>query len=161
MKEYLSRFRQQPALKSGAINLATSTVGESTALFHSYAPFTGCDQIRILVLEPSGGWRDIVCCRMLTVALTTKPQYEALSYTWGDPNLSRTIVINGRPMRVGNNLESALRHLRLGHEERIIWADAVCINQVDIKERSQKVQIMNDVYRLASNVCAAWGRQQR
>ena len=35
---------------------------------------------------------------------------------------------------------------------RRIWVDAICINQQDLRERSQQVSIMRDIYRLAADV---------
>jgi hypothetical protein len=35
---------------------------------------------------------------------------------------------------------------------RRIWIDAVCINQQDLRERSQQVSIMRDIYRSARDV---------
>ena len=36
-----------------------------------------------------------------------------------------------------------------------IWADAVCINQNDLDERSSQVNIMSDIYSGAKN-CQIW-----
>ena len=36
-----------------------------------------------------------------------------------------------------------------------IWADAVCINQNDLDERSSQVSIMGDIYSSAK-VCQIW-----
>ena len=41
--------------------------------------------------------------------LEEKPVYEALSYTWGDPEVTRPIWVNGVEMDVTLNLEVALR----------------------------------------------------
>lgn len=79
--------------------------------------------------------------------------YVALSYTWGDVNDTRNIVLNGHPTAVGANLESALRVLR--HKQPIkvgykIWVDALCINQRDIVERGQEVKRMRKIYKQAT-----------
>lgn len=38
--------------------------------------------------------------------------YMALSYTWGDPSITRNIIVNGHYMAVTENLEAALKGLR-------------------------------------------------
>jgi hypothetical protein len=47
------------------------------------------------------------------------------------------------------NLDSALRHLRQSKKSRLIWIDALCINQSDISEKCIQVSDMGNVYRLA------------
>jgi Heterokaryon incompatibility protein (HET) len=37
------------------------------------------------------------------------PEYEALSYVWGDPLITRPIKLNGQPYHATENLEAALR----------------------------------------------------
>jgi hypothetical protein len=82
--------------------------------------------------------------------------YEALSYTWGDPRKKATIRVNSTEnFIVRQNLESALRDLRLGTERRVIWIDALCINQDDVAERSEQVKLMRSIYANAS-VVRSW-----
>ena len=108
-------------------------------------------EIRLCSLEP--GKRDVLIqCTFYTVALDDNPDYEALSYAWGDPASLAAININGRPMLITTNLHSALQHLRDTDEPRIIWIDAICINQSDTDERSQQVGIMGDIYSQAREV---------
>jgi len=84
--------------------------------------------------------------------------FEALSYVWGDPNdddVAVSILQLDSSMikyRITKNLETALRRIRLEHMDRSIWADAICINQADISERSHQVAMMGDIYRKASRV---------
>ncbi|GIZ46884.1 hypothetical protein CKM354_000999000 [Cercospora kikuchii] len=84
--------------------------------------------------------------------------YEALSYTWGTSQKGRTVCYrsgrNGRTtVPVTDNLFKALRGLRPRRgKPRIIWIDALCINQADLQERSAQVRFMPDVYRWAEVV---------
>jgi hypothetical protein len=80
------------------------------------------------------------------------PSYEALSYCWGEPTDIESIYCNGREKSVGRNLETALRHLRRTDETRILWADAICINQENLPEKSYQVSIMSLIYRDAKRV---------
>lgn len=63
--------------------------------------------------------------------------YEALSYTWGDPTRTKTITINDQKVAVTTNLYDALLHLRNPEKDRILWVDALCINQQDAFERTR------------------------
>lgn len=81
--------------------------------------------------------------------------YLALSYEWGNPNENRDILLNGNRMKVGRNLESALRVLRDKQPVRIgykLWIDALCINQQDKGERGQEVKRMHRIYKDACAV---------
>lgn len=93
--------------------------------------------------------------------------YEALSYTWGSPSLSETLVVhsglmpsaNPQPsiLRIRPNLSEALRYLRLRDEARIVWIDALCINQDDLEERGHQVARMANIYSRARKVIAWLG----
>lgn len=50
------------------------------------------------------------------------------------------------------NLHAALARLRYSLFERIIWIDAVCINQNDDREKEQQIQFMAKIYALANRV---------
>lgn len=124
-----------------------------------YTSLQSPHHIRVLDLEPGTG-SDPIACRLSTVSLLDNPVYEALSYTWGDPNEPRGfIVCNGDSIPVANNLKAAFQRLRLPNEIRSIWADAICINQNDIPERNAQVQLMSQVYRKASKVVVWLGEE--
>lgn len=78
--------------------------------------------------------------------------YEALSYTWGGTELSASVKMKGRTLNVTENLYLALQHLRLQETDRIIWVDAICIDQSNIRERGHQVQQMGTVYSRADRV---------
>jgi hypothetical protein len=108
-------------------------------------------QIRLVLLLP-GLDHEKLSCGLITVFLDDAPQYEALSYTWGDPNVKVPILLHGQDFLVGTNLKAALCHLRLVTRVRKLWIDAVCINQADICERNHQVQIMRNIYTNADKV---------
>ncbi|PTB65738.1 HET-domain-containing protein [Trichoderma citrinoviride] len=105
------------------------------------------EEIRVLHLECGSG-SSLLQCTLHRVSLRSDPppKYEALSYTWGDENDRREIAVNGYIVDVTVNLYSALRRLRLENETRVLWIDALCINQTDLDERSQQVQLMRSIY---------------
>ena len=77
------------------------------------------------------------------------PSYEALSYCWGDRSATRLIEVNGEKFEVTANLFSALQHLRRPAKTKVLWVDAICINQNSIEERNSEVQRMVAVYQRA------------
>ncbi|KAF2096238.1 HET-domain-containing protein [Rhizodiscina lignyota] len=86
-----------------------------------------------------------------------KNAYEALSYVWGPPNPARMIQVNGINAPVNPNLFDALFALRLSDAKRRIWIDAICVNQVNTRERSIEVRKMGEIYRLAKTVVVFLG----
>lgn len=55
--------------------------------------------------------------------------YEALSYVWGTGQSEDWIWVDGCRFRVTENLYEVLVHLRRPGEDRVLWIDAICINQ--------------------------------
>ncbi|KAH7370058.1 heterokaryon incompatibility protein-domain-containing protein [Rhexocercosporidium sp. MPI-PUGE-AT-0058] len=135
-------------------------MAQSPSLF-KYQPLTGSSAIRLVILEPGLG-QDPVRCRLIHVSLDDNPQYEALSYAWGDPSATKPICLEGKTLQVTENLESALLNLRDesvdNPKERVLWIDAICINQLHIPERNDQVQRMRDIYGNATLVLIWIGR---
>ncbi|KAK7984404.1 hypothetical protein PG989_011806 [Apiospora arundinis] len=80
--------------------------------------------------------------------------YEALSYTWGSKltNDSPRVLIGDHKVPVTKNLFEALCSLRLRNEDRLLWIDALCIDQNDHREKGHQVGQMSSVYRNAERV---------
>lgn len=94
-------------------------------------------------------------------SLDINPQFIALSYVWGDQSRTEGISINGQAIAVTDNLAHALHHSQNVwasiHQDLTlsglrIWADAVCINQADLSERSRQVRMMGSIYSSAKFV---------
>ncbi|KUJ24526.1 uncharacterized protein LY89DRAFT_605205, partial [Mollisia scopiformis] len=122
---------------------------------YTYTPFENTTEIRLLTIH-AGKAEDPVTCSLDVWDLENEPIYEALSYCWG-PGNSETMVLNGILFRLRENLWSALWHLREQGKDRLIWADAVCINQKDIPERNSQIRLMKDIYKRATRVIAWLG----
>jgi hypothetical protein len=123
---------------------------------YQYQKLTESDAIRLIQLQPSIDPDSPLDCTLLYTSLTRChnnliDKYTALSYVWGDPARSRLIKVNNDPMYITASLESALRHLRGRHRPRLVWADAICIDQDDPEERNQQVNQMGWVYRQANH----------
>jgi hypothetical protein len=69
---------------------------------------------------------------------------------WGEPGLTRDILLNGHRFSVTSNLYHALLNLRDSFEVRRmnlhVWIDAICINQQDLGERAAQVKKMDVIY---------------
>ncbi|KAM0417359.1 hypothetical protein ACHAPT_012675 [Fusarium lateritium] len=77
-------------------------------------------------------------------------RFEALSYVWGFMENAEEALVEQpsgfATLAIGQNLTSALRHLRYEKTGRTLWVDAVCINQSDLEERAAQVLRMADIY---------------
>ncbi|KAJ4347317.1 uncharacterized protein N0V89_011257 [Didymosphaeria variabile] len=107
------------------------------------------DDIRLVTLLP-GVMADPIQCQLKVATLQTK--YEALSYVWGSESDARPISVNDHELHVTFNLESALRRLRMKKQQRVLWVDALCINQEDIPEKESQIPRMRKIYECAETV---------
>lgn len=107
--------------------------------------------IRLVILEP-GASGDPICCRLEQCDLREEPQFEALSYFWGPAVDMKEITCSERKALVSPNLDLALRALRYPDIERVLWVDALCINQVDKVELDAQVNMMGYIYSCAERV---------
>ena len=108
--------------------------------------------MRCLLLQPGSGSEPLIG-HLVTRPIHKDPPYEALSYTWGDSQKTEVILCNnGVPIGLIGSLGEALRRVRLPSEVRHIWADQICINQNDIRERNAQVMIMGQIYQSAQAV---------
>ncbi len=113
------------------------------------------DQIRLFVLFPAEKDDDTIQGETDTVALVEKPQYEAVSYRWGDPNDTEIILLSGQPSHVTTVLHAALRRLRLQDKPRLLWIDQLCIDQDNNEEKINQVRMMKNIYQSCSQ-CLIW-----
>jgi hypothetical protein len=94
-------------------------------------------------------------CEIIQTLITNAPQYVAISYTWGDVGDKRKIDIEGSRVPIAVSLYGALEALRQKQSSVLVWADALCIDQKNMDERSQHVQLMPQIYSNAAFV-AIW-----
>ncbi|KIM94185.1 hypothetical protein OIDMADRAFT_63372, partial [Oidiodendron maius Zn] len=107
--------------------------------------------IRLLELQPSSDLHSDIQCTIRDANLYKRPQYKALSYVWGDPKDTLPILVNEKQYYVTTNCRAALRRLRqLG--ETTLWVDVICVNQVDIADKSRHIPLMGNIYSSAKEV---------
>lgn len=99
-----------------------------------------------------GGKDEPISLRMTQFAAHRRPKYKAISYTWGDSANPKSILVNGKSFPLHVNLWDLLYHLRLNEETSFLWADALCINQLNLRERNFHVQLMGKIYQSAESV---------
>jgi len=111
--------------------------------------------VRLLRLLPNSDQNSPIECRLITFSMldsgSTHP-YESLSYVWGSDNNKQAIYVDDDELYVTANLHVALSHLRHCLLERILWVDAICINQGDNDEKGRQIQLMAKIYSKASRV---------
>jgi hypothetical protein len=116
----------------------------------------GKNEIRLIRLLPYEYYENALglppMCSLFVVSLDQAPEYEALSYTWGDPCKLSHICLDGHRVEVRRNLERALRQLRNRTSSQVLWIDAICIDQMNAEERGAQVAKMRIIYAHASKV---------
>ncbi|KAI4259572.1 MAG: hypothetical protein L6R42_004510 [Xanthoria sp. 1 TBL-2021] len=116
------------------------------------------DHVRFVRLLPG----DDIVAKVETWPLEQAPTYTALSYMWGpaiyrdgrSPDAVYTITLNDRTFQVQENLHDALSCLvpQIRDSNMLLWVDAICINQDDVKERSVQILHMRYLYSHATQV---------
>ncbi|SPN99183.1 uncharacterized protein DNG_02218 [Cephalotrichum gorgonifer] len=114
-------------------------------------------EIRLISIDsiPDPANPDEIACTLRAVSLRdAADDFFALSYVWGDPHDTESILINGHRFEATRNLVEALRQVPVVKPEsrRGLWVDAICINQTDIPERNAQVSIMDLIYKRARDV---------
>ena len=130
---------------------------ESKLENYQYSPLPTTDKtIRLLCIPPADDISDTLVCDMHHVRLIDKPEYAALSYTWGAPIFDHHVICNGRRLAITAHLDAALRRFRKT-TWWMLWVDALCIDQTNIPERNYQVSIMKHIYSQASRTCVYLG----
>ena len=114
-------------------------------------------EIRLLRLYPAATADEPLRGELSNSRLTPDLQYEAVSYVWGDPVFEHTLYLHETAFQITKNLSDALRCFRKPDKERVLWIDAVCINQKDFQEKSKQIPLMGNIYRFAHAVLAWLG----
>ncbi|KAI0016050.1 heterokaryon incompatibility protein-domain-containing protein [Xylariomycetidae sp. FL0641] len=130
---------------------------------YTYAPLSEGSQTRILEILPSLDATAPLQCLLKDMNIDSEydSDYEALSYTWGEPELTESVVINSNYLKtITANLHDALCELRSPRESRRIWVDAICINQDDDSDKERQIPSMGKIYSYASAVRVWLGKSE-
>jgi hypothetical protein len=116
-------------------------------------------EIRLLVLLPGSSFDDIRC-ELKNVLLSDKPNYEALSYAWGDSAKTKSVLCDEKHILITESLFVALEHLAYEDEPRCMWADGICINQESHTEKNHQVALMGQIYSQAEKTIVWIGEDE-
>jgi hypothetical protein len=125
---------------------------------YRHVPITGPRSIRVIHLEPASDLSAPIQCSLKAVSLNDYPEwhahYTALSYTWGGQIPSCEVDCGGKSLLVTQNCDAAMRHLRDKQHVRVLWIDAICIDQSKeaTGERNNQVALMGEIYKSAGKV---------
>lgn len=109
------------------------------------------EQVRLLCIHKQYLFLGHIQCSIQAVRLEDVPAFEALSYRWGfgseDDNLQyRTILVDGKTLRVPKSAWELLHARSSLYHDRIVWIDAICINQKDLEEKASQIPLMDRIY---------------
>ncbi len=131
-----------------------------------YSSRLGSDEFRLLHLHPIlSSSQDVVHAEIHTYKRDRCPEFETVSYTWGgeigDSSLRKPIFLGSfwDALFQTQNCWEMLQQLRRRVEggDRVLWVDAICINQEDTIEREDQVAQMRQIYQDASQVVVFLG----
>lgn len=138
-------------------SLSDFSEGDEAVQDYEYHELSTRNSIRLLKLHPSDQKESELVCELLEQSLSGKTEYEAVSWSWGDEPWNSKINIREGDMTfnfcVPESLVSALLALRRRRKARVLWIDAICINQDEPTEKNFQVPMMADIYGFARKVC--------
>ncbi|KAK0648992.1 heterokaryon incompatibility protein-domain-containing protein [Cercophora newfieldiana] len=129
-------------------------MGSATSYEYSPLPDPGT-HIRLLSLDPAPTKDSPLHGSLSDAPLGAfSSRYEALSYVWGapSPGPQLELFIGDKSLSITPNLSTALRYLRHPTQHRLLWVDAICINQHSNEEKTLQVRRMRDIYAYADHV---------
>ncbi|KAK0125709.1 hypothetical protein ONS95_000289 [Cadophora gregata] len=155
MPSFLRRIRR---IRQSSKPEPSSKDTSSLKVFTYIALSDPTKEFRLLTLQPATDDSKDIRCTLQHADLSNPGAFEAFSYTWGEQTDKYTIYINDLNFEVSCNLRHALENLRnVGAPcsvARVLWIDAICIDQKNIPERNE--QVTKDGRRLQE--CQSSGR---
>ncbi len=119
----------------------------------SYAPLLHSSSFRLLRLKGRrrlfSNVDDAIEVEIFETSLDGHPTYEAISYTWDQQPIGQPLSCNGQTLQVTANAVTVLKALRLTGSDRMVWLDAICIDQSSVADKNCQVPKMGRIYRQA------------
>jgi Heterokaryon incompatibility protein (HET) len=129
---------------------------------YKYENLSAPDAVRVLILKPAVTSLEPLRCDIIQYRrseIFSGPKrnalhYTAISYAWGEPDFSRSLLCNGDSsvLSITPNIESLLLHLRKKWDTRCLWIDAICLNQDDKHEIAAQIPHMGEIFGQARKV---------
>ncbi|KAK4680612.1 hypothetical protein QC764_100570 [Podospora pseudoanserina] len=146
--------REEPADRNEAENSNSSEgLVSNIQVRTAYEKALGPDAFRLICLPSTDDVNTPIHLTLETYGDVRYPEYETVSYTWGGEDEDGTLC---KPVFVGpywdvllqtKNCWEMLRFLRPRRGCRLVWVDAICINQLDSLERATQVAKMRSIYK--------------
>jgi hypothetical protein len=145
---------------------------EISKIYKSLPLSSTIEEIRTVTIQPGRGNEPMTLTLENSDLLQSK--YTALSYMWGykTPSLlprklwdeSRTEIQCKGPShevshKVTPNLYAALHQLRHLKDPKVLWIDAICINQKDDHEKTGQLKLMGKIYTRAERTVVWLGEE--
>ncbi|OQV09595.1 hypothetical protein CLAIMM_13702 [Cladophialophora immunda] len=122
-------------------------------------------EFRLLCLHPSPDGDAPIHISLDTYPDDDCPEYEAASYTWGGEADNTTPCT---PIYIGSfwdvllhtkNCASLLRYAPRSNTPRMLWVDALCINQLNSAKKASQIPKMSTIYSGCTQVVAYLGEE--
>ena len=86
--------------------------------------------------------------------IDSEAHFDAISYVWGSASASARVICNDAKLEVTPTALEMLKYLPFHrpHPSRLIWIDAICINQRDAQEKAEQIPLMSRIYSRAKSV---------
>lgn len=155
MEEAPERAMNAPDAINAREDAALPMASDPTALAISpiYERTLSANEFRLLCMSDEDGSGHLIHGTLETYQNDDCPEYETVSYAWGGENGD---IRRCCPVYLGEywdvflqtkNCWSLLQYLQPSRGIRVIWVDAICINQSNTSERNAQVTKMGDIYR--------------
>ncbi|KFA76587.1 hypothetical protein S40288_09308 [Stachybotrys chartarum IBT 40288] len=123
---------------------------------YCYKKLVEADSIRLLHLEAANNREAPLRGQLVHTTLSEIDRdliesFTALSYVWGDPAATDTVLVDGQVVGITTTLAMALRDMRDSSRMFRVWADALCIDQTNNAEKSHQVAMMGQIYTAAAH----------
>jgi tetratricopeptide (TPR) repeat protein len=128
---------------------------------HQYSPLAATSSYRLLRLQQNKGSEPLKG-ELLEYTIDQSPPYLCLSYAWGTDRAKQTIEIQGQRLPITDTVYMALEWIRAYQRDMtsdLLWIDSICINQGDMKERSEQVRHMKKIFSSAKLVLVYLGEE--
>jgi hypothetical protein len=132
---------------------------------YQYPTLAGPISIRLLRADVSGVEPSFP---VIETHIESAPPYVAISYVWGDPSIKKHVDLPDGAIGITESLNLALgdvlhclqdqKHGNFWHDRTVhIWADALCIDQRNTKEKNIQVPMMTEISASAALVVTYMG----
>ncbi|KAJ0163256.1 Heterokaryon incompatibility protein 6, OR allele [Colletotrichum tanaceti] len=124
---------------------------------YQYSPLPTENHVRLLKIPRPGsesGTRQ-AAYKIVEIDLSaTPPEFEAISYTWGNPARVSSLPIEGCPGTIGltKHLAQAWPHLEKHCTTGYLWIDQICIDQSSKDDKAHQIGRMAQIYSAAKRV---------